>query len=69
MHPPTFTWTEVLPHHLIESVCDVCTRRVAVSARGDLIHAVEKVHDCTVRGIGGLHPAGPPPAIPRCPHS
>ncbi len=45
MQRPTFTWTE-LPHHLIQSVCDLCARRIAVSARGDLIHVMEKVHVC-----------------------
>ena len=46
MQRPTFTWTELLPSHLIQSVCDFCMRRVAVSARPDLIYAVQKVHAC-----------------------
>ncbi len=44
MQQPTFTWTELLPSHLIQSVCDLCTRRVAVSGRRELLYAMERVH-------------------------
>ncbi len=46
MPPPSFTWTVVPPNHLIRSVCNTCARLVAVSGRGDLLHAIERVHQC-----------------------
>ncbi len=64
MQRPTFTWTE-LPHHLIQSVCNLCTRRVAVSPRRDLIHVLERVHVCNGAGARVLRcEAG----LPHLPH-
>ncbi len=66
MQRPTFTWTE-LPHHLIQSVCNLCARRVAVSARGDLIHVLERVHVCNGNGAK-LHREAALPHLPRPVH-
>ncbi len=46
MARPTFTWRVVPPNHLIQSVCNSCTRMIGVSANRGLLQVLERVHDC-----------------------
>ncbi len=63
MARPTFTWTVVPPNHLVQSVCNSCTRMIGVTANRGLLHVLESVHDC-----GTSHDKTPPPRSPQNGH-
>ncbi len=48
MSHATFTRTTVPPNQLIQSVCNQCSRKIAISRRTDLVRSVEAVHVCII---------------------
>ncbi len=50
----TFTRTTVPPNQLIQSVCDLCLRKVAISRRTDLLLSIEAIHTCITAQTGPL---------------